>query len=161
MAEPFSIFASALAVAAAAIQSSRILIEIASGMKTTPKEVIAISQDAQSIHDTISSLHTTLTNAKAKIKTVNNTDNDDVMMFDEIMENLTNPLSNCEKILKELVFAMQKQLKFITKDVGGDRTGGVTSLKWVLYKKDKIKELQHRLEAAKLTLNTALSGVLM
>lgn len=113
MAEPFSIFASALTVAAAAVESSRILLEVANGIKTGSKEIKAISRDAQSIQSTISSLHATLKNGKIR---AGNTD-DDAML--EIIKSLIAPLSNCEMVLEELAFKMQKMSKLTTKDVGG------------------------------------------
>jgi hypothetical protein len=150
MAEPLSIFAGVLAIATAAIQSSLFLIEITNSIKSSSKEIQAISRDAQSIYSTISSLHATLKNGNIKAGAID----DDAIL--EIIKSLTAPLSNCEVVLEELVVGMQKLFKLITKDVGG-RTG-VLNLKWALYKKNGIKDVQLRLEAAKSTLNTALSG---
>lgn len=81
--------------------------------------------------------------------------NDDTIL--EMARGLRDPLSNCEMVLEELVFKLQKQLKLTTNDTG-DWTG-TTSAKWRLYVRNEVKDLQSRLEAAKSTLNTALSGV--
>ena len=153
MAERFSIFASVLAITSAAIKSSINLFEIANGIKTGSKEIEAISRDAKSIYCTISSLHATLRNGKIRAGNFE----DDAML--EMIKSLAPPLSNCETVLADLVFKMQKLLKLNTKDVG-DWTG-VTSVKWVLYKKNEIKDVRLRLEAAKSTLNTAMNGVLV
>lgn len=150
MGEPLSIFAGVLAIATAAIQSSVFLIEIANGIKSSSKEIQAISRDAQSIYSTISSLEATLKNGKIKAGTMD----DDAIL--EIIKSLTAPLSNCKMVLEELVVKIRKLFKLTTKDVG-DRTG-VMNLKWALYKKNEIRDVQLRLEAAKSTLNTALSG---
>ena len=146
-----SIIGGVLTISAAAIKSSVTLVEMVNGIKSHSKEIQAISRDAQSIRSTISSLHTILQNGEIKAGIMD----DDAML--EIIKSLTAPLSNCEMILEELVLKMQKQVKFVSKDIG-DRAG-IMSLKWVLYKKNEIRDVQVRLEAAKSTLNTALNSI--
>ena len=152
MADPISIFASVIAIATAAIQSSRAIFEITNGIKTSSREIQAISRDALAVHSTISSLHAILRKGE---RSAGNARDDDAIL--EMARSLRVPLSNCEMVLEELVFKLQKLLKSNTRDARDwPRT---TSVKWVLFVKKEVRDLQLRLEAAKSTLNTALSGV--
>ena len=151
MADPFSIFASVLATATAVIQFSRAIFEVTNGVKTASKEIQAISRDALSLHATLSSLYPILRKGELSTKDAN-----DNTIF-EMARGLEAPLLDCKVVLKELDCKLQKQLKLTTK--GSRDWAGAASVKWVLYVKNEVKDLQVRLEAAKLTLNTALSGV--
>ncbi|KAG8527797.1 uncharacterized protein KY384_007951 [Bacidia gigantensis] len=151
MADPFSIFAGVLATAAAAIKSAKTVHEVAKGIKGASQEVQAIARDADSLHHTISLLHATLKHKEVRAKYF-----EDGELL-EMVICLQSPLSNCEVVLQELIFRLRKQLKLFRKGTGD--WSGLKSVKWALFTKNDIKELQLRLETAKATLNTALSGV--
>ena len=151
MADPLSISASVLTITTAVIQSSKVLFEITKGIKTGSKEIKAISRDAQSLYATLFSLRTAL---KA-IETRRMNTKDDAMLV--MITGLMDPLSNCEIALAELVSKLRKVLKCGSKDTE-ERTS-ITGVKWVLYLRNDIRDLQSRLGTAKATLNTALSGI--
>lgn len=72
------------------------------GIKIGSKEIQAIFRDAQSIHSTIRSLHAVLRKGKMRAETV---DDDRVL---EMARGSRDLLSNCEMVLGELVFKLQK-----------------------------------------------------
>lgn len=153
MAEPFSIVASLLTVAAAVIQSSKAVMQIIDGFKAGSKELAAVARDTQAIYHTVSTLHATLHDGKLCATTIKT----DLMLL--VVESLSNPLLNCQIILDALILKMEGRFKPCTKD--GERWTGLTSVKWVLSTKHEIQELQSQLEAAKTTLITTLSAMSM
>lgn len=153
MADPLSIFASVLAIAGAAIQSSKALFELVDDIREGPEEIRSISRDAHSFYSVVFSLNTTL--GDAKIREI--ISGDDAML--EMIGNLTSPLSNCEAVLAKLMIKMQKQLRLGSD--GRDNRMRLTNVKWGLFTKSEVRGLQLRLEAAKSTLNSALNGISM
>ena len=72
-------------------------------------------------------------------------------------QNLEYPLRNCETLLSELV---AKVVFHFGQQSDGKRNGmGFANLKWSLATKHRIGDLRSRLEAAKSTLNSALSAI--
>ena len=153
MADPLSIFASVLALASAAVQSSKAIFELVDDIREGPEEIRSISRDAHSFYSVVFSLNAALGDARIR-ETISG---DDAML--QMISNLTSPLSNCEAVLARLMIKMQKQLK-LGSDGRGDRMR-LTSVKWGLFTKSEVRGLQQRLEAAKSTLNGALNGISM
>lgn len=153
MADPLGIIASVVAIATAAIRSSKALFELVDGIKRGPEEIKSISRDAHSFHSIVFSLNATLEDPSF----TDVISGDDSML--EKVGNLARPLSDCEAVLSELMVKMQKQLKHGS-DNSGDRMS-FTNVKWCLFIKSEVRVLQLRLEAAKSTLNSALNGISM
>ena len=151
MADPLSISTGVLAVVTAVMQSSKKLVAITKDIKTGSEEIRAIFREVQSLHQIICLLQAAL---KAIERERVNIGEDFIL---EMLPAVMNPLSNCEIVLVEIAKKLQKILKYGSKATG-ERTG-VIGLRWALYVKSDVKDLQIRLEAEKTTLSTALSGI--
>ena len=151
MADPLSIGASVLAIVAAAIKSSKFVFQITESIRSGPKEIEEIAQNAQSLHATLCSLHTGLQveNFGANLA------QDDSLR--EMIDNLESPLAQCERILTELVIKLKRYSK--TNAKGLDNRIGALSVKWSLFAKNETKDLQVRLEAARANLNTTINSL--
>ena len=151
MADPLSISAGVLAVVTAVMQSTKKLVAITKDIKTGSEEISAISREAQSLQQIICLLLAALQAIEREIVNTG----DDVIL--EMLLVVMNPLSHCENVLVEIATKLQKILKYGSKATG--ERSGVIGLRWALYVKSDVKNLQIRLEAEKATLNTALSGL--
>ena len=151
MADPLSIVASVLAIATAAVQSSKALFELVDDIRGGHEEIKSISKDAHSFHSIIHSFSITLKNAS--IREI--ISDDDGML--EMIKDLESPLFNCEEALSELMVKLQKRLKLDTDRRGLSRS--IVNVKWGLFTKSEVRRLQLRLEAAKSTLNSAMSAI--
>ena len=149
MADPFSTIAGIISIIGAVINSSKKLFELVRHIKDADEEIQAISRDVQALHTILSSLDVSL----------NDEDVRHVIVGDESMAkmvgNLGNPLSNCRLVLESLTAKIQKQLRPATEG----RRPLLINVKWSLFVKGEIKDLQLRLEAAKSTLGNALDAI--
>lgn len=148
MAEPLSIIASVTGIATAALQSSKALLELVNDIKGSSEEINAISRDVHAFYAITYTLNTTL---KEKV-IIDAVGYDEAIL--EMIKNLSDPLSNCQAVLGELMLKIQRNLK-----AGSDGKGCRMNLKWGLFTKGEVKPLQSRLEAAKATLNGALDAL--
>ena len=151
MADPLSIIASVVGTATAVVQSAKALFELVDDIKGGPQEIKSISQDARAFYAVVFSLNVAL--KEEKIKDVVGGDEDMV----EMIRNLQSPLANCQMVLGELMVKMQKRMK-PSPDGKGFQIS-VNNVKWALYTKSEVRDLQSRLEAAKSTLDGALGAV--
>ena len=149
MADPISITASVIGIAAATIKSAKVLFELIDDIKNGPSEVRSVSKDAHAFHSTISALSATLKDSKLW----------HVIQRDEalvdMLRSLSPPLGNCQELLGELIGLIQKQLRR-SNDSRGSKTVYVVA-HWTLFTKSRLRALQVRFEASKSTLCSALN----
>lgn len=152
MADPLSIVAGVIGLAAAVYQSSKTLFELVDSIKQGPDEIKAISKDVRAFYSIIISLSATLSDSDMR-----NVLDGDVAML-EMVKLLNEPLSNARMVLGELMVKIQPQLKPAT-DGNGHRIS-LMNVKWGLSTKTKVRDLLLRLEATKSTLNSALTAII-
>ena len=66
MTDPFSIVAGVIAIATAAIQSSKVLFELMNDIKEAPAEIESVSRDVHAFYAIVFSLKATLKEANVK-----------------------------------------------------------------------------------------------
>lgn len=150
MADPISILGLVLAIAGAAST----LLELLKNIREGPEEIKTISKDAHCIAAIVSELQAILENARNR----EIIDGEDAML--QMIDYLKIPLSNCQEVLDKLVKRVSKLQKKSRPGSEGraDRTR-FPNIKWGLSIKSEVRQIQLQLEAAKSTLNTALSGI--
>ena len=151
MADPLSIIAGIVGVAIVAVQSSKALFEIVDDAMQCDEVIRSIARDARTFYAVVFSLNIALKEQNIK----DGVSQDDDMV--EMIKNLNSPLENCQIVLSKLMVEMQKRLK---PNAGGKGVQTIlNSVKWALYAKGRIRELQTRLETSKSTLDGALGAV--
>ena len=143
------IIASVVGVASAALKSSQALIEMVDQVRNGPEELSAISRDAHSFHDIVTSVQLAI-----RDPTVIRVLQGDQKLF-ELVGRLEGPLQNCALVLTQLKPRLQPHFK--ASGDGGLRVSNV-DLRWMFKKKD-ILDCRNRLEATKSTLDAALTSV--
>ena len=151
--DPLAILATAIGIGTVTAQSAMILIKAVKIIKGAQAEIKAISRDVQAFYAVVFSLNTLL-----KDDEVNNAISRDAAIV-EMIENLTNPLQNCQSLLTEIMMKLRKQCKL--RGENKHRQIQVTTIKWGLCTKGELKDLQLHLEATKSTLCSALSVISM
>ena len=151
MTDLLSIIAGVLAIATATIQSSKRICELVSDIRECPKEIAAITRNAQAFCTVLSSLSALLRDDDVK-EIISGDD----IMFDMI-ENLKDPLEHCRLVLEGLTVKIQKHTKPNVNGKGFRLNAAY--LKWGILTKGEIKDLQLRLESTKSTLNGALDAL--
>lgn len=151
MADPLSSIASVIGITATVIQLSKAFVELANDIRGGPEEIKSISRDVHAFCSIIFSLNATL-----KEEDIQKAINGDEAMA-KMIQNLTGPLKNCQAVLGELMVKIQK-LAVPRLEGTGFRMNS-TSVKWGLFNKSELRDLQLRLEAAKSTLGRALEAV--
>ena len=149
MADPLSITASIIGIAAATIKSAKLLFELIDDIKNGPSEIRSVSKDAHAFHSTISALSATLKDSR--VWHVIERDDDLV----DMIRSLSPPLGNCQELLGELIGLIRKQLRR-SSDSRGSKTVLVL-VHWTLFTKGRLRALQVRFEASKSTLCSALN----
>ena len=147
MADPLSIIAGVITIATVLVQSSKALSKLIDNIKGAPGVVKAVACDVHTFRSIISSLKFALEERDIK----------DAVSIDtalvEMIGSLLNPLSNCEEALQNLIFKIQSRLECSESNAF---RATVLNLKWGLFVKKEVKDLESRLEATKSTLDTAL-----
>lgn len=105
MAHPLSTIASVIGVAAAVVQSAKILFELVDDIKNGPEETAALSRDAHAFYSIVFSLQLSLSE-----DAIQNVVGQDRTMT-QMVENLRSPLANCQKVLGQLMVKIQGSLK--------------------------------------------------
>ncbi|KAL9626364.1 MAG: hypothetical protein Q9164_007892, partial [Protoblastenia rupestris] len=139
MTDPFSIIAGVVGIATVAIRSSKALIELVDDIKGGPEEIKAVSRDVHAFYSIIIALNATL-----KDDSIRDVVSGDVAVM-EMIRLLQDPLSNCKKILGELMVKIQAHLQPAS-DSKRRRTAFI-SVKWSLLTKTTVRDLLLRLEA--------------
>ena len=147
MAEPLSIFSGIVGISAAAIKASKEVFELVDAVRGGPEEIRSISRDLHAFYSVVFSL-----NVSFKQKDVRDVISSDEAMV-EMIGNLIGPLENCQIVLGALMVKIQKCDKWARMSL--------TSLKWGLFTKSEVRDLQVRLEATKSTLISALDTITM
>lgn len=151
MADPLSTIASVIGVAAAVVQSAKILFGLVDDIKNAPEEIAALSRDAHAFCSIVFSLQLSL--SEDEIQNVVGQDR----TMTQMVENLRSPLANCQKVLGQLMVKIQGGLKR-TDEGTGWRMSSI-NINWGLFTKGEIKDLMVRLEATKSTLDNALNSI--
>ena len=149
MADPLSVISSVVGVGIAALQSAKLLFELADGIKNAPEEIKAISNDTHAFYDVVFSLETSLKDADVLSVVQENT------AMVAMVANLEKPLRNCSTTLGQLMLKIRDRVK---PSVDGKSYKFSSSAQWYFTKKD-IKEVLDRLEQNKATLNAALNTI--
>ncbi|KAL8867528.1 MAG: hypothetical protein Q9174_005609, partial [Haloplaca sp. 1 TL-2023] len=151
MADPLSGIAGVVGIATAAIRSSKALFDLVNDTKRAPTEIKAIARDVYAFASIVLSVSATL-----KRDIVRGSYGDDESVA-EAIGNIRLPLSNCHTVLEDLIAGLQKGSKLSS--VANKSQRAFINLKWAVFTKNEIKELRDRLEAAKSTLDVALSVI--
>jgi hypothetical protein len=151
MTDPLSIIAGVIGITAAAITSSKAFFELVNDIKGVPEEIRSVSRDVHAFYSIIFSLNVTLKEDDVKYVI----SGDEAMV--EMTRNLAGPLDNCRAVLGELMVKIQKGFK-PGSEGKGSRMSSI-NVKWTLFTKSEIRDLQLRLEATKSTLGSALDAV--
>ena len=146
--DPFSITTGVLAIATVAAQSSSKVLKIIKDIRGAPKEVDLAFRDVHACHANTCTLMTILEDARR-----HGTDGDPAIL--EAIQNLEDPLRNCTAVLCQLVTNLEKGPQ---PDIKGGRSWrkSVAGIKWSVFAKEELKDLQRSLEARKATLGYAV-----
>ena len=147
--DPLSTIAGVAGISAAAMQSVKSLFDLVDSVKGATEEMRAVSRDVHAFYSIVFSLNVTL--KEEDIKGV--VSGDKAMV--EMIGNLKKPLDNCRAVLGELMVKVQKR---ISVDKGPRMN--MAKVKWGLFTKKEVRDLQLRLEATKSTLHSALNAVI-
>ena len=151
--DPLGIIASAIGIAAVTAQAATVFVKAITTIKGAHAEIKAVSRDVYAFYAVVSSLKALLQDEE-----VMNAISSDAAMVGMI-ENLMNPLQNCQRLLSEIMMKMRKRC-----DLTGERRTrqiSSTSLRWGLCTKNQMRDLQLQLDATKSTLCGALSVISM
>ena len=122
------LLASLIAVAGAAITSSKALFELVDQVRNAPEEVLAISRDTHSFHNVVSSVRGAIRDP-AVVRILE----EDCQLRDLVKE-LEDPLRNCAAVLAQLKPRIQAYLKPNSK--GGYQISFV-NVRWIFKKKGR------------------------
>lgn len=149
MADPLSIISALVGIGAAAISTSKTLIELVDSIKKGPDQIAIISKDVHSFNSIVSSLQSALQddNVKRVLQ-------EDVALINMLGE-LEKPLSACLNLIASLTIKLQENVK---SNQNGLRISGM-GLKWFYFTRREIKELMDRLQVSRAMLDTALTAV--
>ena len=146
-----SVFASVIAVATAAIQTSSQVCAFINSVKNCPEDIRSISRDVQALHSIICSIRALMID----VETRQIMSCDDSMV--QMMDNLSDPLDGCQELLTQLASKLIKSSGTVSR--GKPPWLNRANLKWGLHTKTEVKHLQLRLEATKSTLGAALDSI--
>ena len=132
-----------------ALEASKVLLDLVNDIRKAPTEIRSVSKDIHAFYSIVFSLDIAL--RERDVQAV--LQNDEAMV--EMLGNLTVPLDSCRTVLGELMLKIQKLLKHGSKGKGLF----VSSLRWSLFNKNEIKQLQVRLETLKSTFSSALDAI--
>lgn len=149
MADPLSIISAVVGIGAAAISTSKALIELVDSIKNGPDQIATISKDVHSFHSIVSSLQSALQddNVKRVLQ-------EDVALT-RMVGDLEKPLNSCLNVIANLTIKLRENVK---SDQNGLRISGM-GIKWFYFTRREIKELMDRLQASRTMLDTALTAV--
>ena len=138
-------------MAAVAIQSATAFVTLVKSIRGAEAELKALSRGVHDFYAVALSLRTVLMDAE--MQTAISRDGAIV----GVIETLASPLKSCQNLMTEVMIKIHKQCRLR----GENKTRRVkaTNVIWGLSIKGDMKELREHLEAAKLTLCTALSAV--
>ena len=149
--DPISVFASVIAIATATIQTSSQFYALVNSVKNCSEDIHSISRDVQGLHSIICSLHALVTDAE--MRQIISSDDSIVQMI----ENLQVTLDSRQELLRQLASKLTKSMGSVSS--GKQPWLSRANVKWGLYTKTEVKNLQLRLEAVKSTLGTALDSI--
>ena len=140
-----------IGIAAAALHSSNVLVELTAKTKNAPKEIQKLKKDVSKV---LSSLDTSLNSSRVR---------ESLKSDPEIMralQNLQTPLQNCSEIYDDLV----RKLKGFMKP-SDDKSDGYTitagnRLLWYIYRSE-LNDMLSSMDRSKSTLDTAMNVVIM
>ena len=149
MADPISIIAGIVSISGAAMQSSTAFLNVMREMRSTFDEIRSVSRDVHAFYTIVLSLSAALEEGNVRDMI---SDDENII---EMIGNLAAPLNNCQIVLSKLLVKVTRQLKPAAK---GSRSLS-RDMKWILFTKNEVRDLQQRLEATKSTLGSALSAI--
>jgi Fungal N-terminal domain of STAND proteins len=149
--EPLGVAASVVSIVVAALQSTKIFVQATKNIKGAGKEIQTVSRDVDAFGNVIISLIVLLEDPNVKTVIEHRP------YIADVVNSLRDPIDGCQRLLTSILVKIP-HLGAPSSD-GKRRRTKHTNLKWALFLRSDIKELQIRLEAAKSTLLSALSVV--
>lgn len=149
--DPFSILAGVVGIATAGVQGSKKLYELLDDVRSGPDEIFTISQDAHALFAVMHSLEIALKREDLQALVQ---DDDEII---DAVENLQQPLRNCQRILTQLMDEIAGRLK-PHPDGDGYRLSSY-DLKWGMVTKGHVRNIMRRLDSNKATLNTGMGAI--
>lgn len=149
--DPFTIITGVAGIAAVVIQSATAFVTLVKSIRGAVSELKALARGVHDFYAVALSLQTVLMDAEMQAAI----SRDGAIV--DIIETLGSPLKSCQDLMTELMIKMHKQCRL--RGENKSRRLKSPSVTWGLSIKGDMKELREHLEAAKLTLCTALSAV--
>ena len=149
--DPFTIITGVAGMAAVLIQSAKAFITLSKSIRGAETELKTLSRGLHDFYAVAFSLQTLLTDAEMQIAISRD------RAIVGIIETLTSPLESCEKLTSEFMVKIHKHCG--PRGENKTRRGKTANARWGLSIRGDVKDLREHLEAAKLTLCTALSAV--
>lgn len=152
MTDPLSIISAAINVAAVVVQSSTAICEIVSNIRAASEDIKLVARDVQALYPLVSKLCTFL-----KDKEIRSLVSQDESLL-EMVGNLKNPLENCRYVLGRIMVKLER-LPHRRSNAGRVNDVCSSSIKWVLFDRNELRDLHVSLEAMKATLHLALTAL--
>lgn len=152
MADPVSLVLGVVAITIQAVQTSKALLDLIADIRGAPGNIKTIHKEVHAFYNVVSSLNIVLKDQDVQIAIGGN------KTLIETVQSLTQLIHNCRSILGHLIVKLEKlRIRLEPHDVRATFVG----VKWSLFWKNEISELQHTLEAEKLTISVALNVITM